>query len=275
MRLRPDGSPRSAGAALVLRSRTMLVSATARSLHTANNPYPEVPVFHTPHPSLVPRVTLITAAVLVGTLSGCSSAESAPALPTSTSSATSSAAAELAPQQVPVPGSTVAASAIAVPDDIPADLSVTVVAPEVTGVAAADTAATIAELRSLTDVHGASSISFLPAESEPDVPAVHVDGDALLLSALAERPDVIVVLGESILTELDGVSASNLDQQFVLLGAQLPEPTANVTAVVWPGADVRLADGISPEIAPRALQALQAGLSAVASDSTGIVLDLG
>lgn len=274
MRLRPNGSPRSAGAALVLRSRTMFSGTTVSSLHTANDPDPEVPVFHTPHPSLVSRVTLIAAAVLVGTLSGCSSADSGLALPASTNSATSSAAAEPTPPQVPVPGSTLAATAVAVPDGIPA-LSVTVIAPEVTGVAAADTAASVAELRSLADVHGASSISFLPSETGPEAPAVYVDGDALLKSALAEKPDVIVVLGESILTELDSVSASNLDQQFVLLGAQLPEPTANVTAVVWPGADVRLADGISPEIAPRAIQALEVGLGAVASDATGIVLDLG
>jgi hypothetical protein len=85
---------------------------------------------------------------------------------------------------------------------------------------------------------------------------------------------VIVVLGEGILGALDSASASNLGQQFVLLGAQLPEPTGNVTAVIWPGADIRLADGISPEIAPRASEALEAGLIAVASHTTGIVLAL-
>lgn len=227
-------------------------------------------MFHTPHLALVsPVVTIAVGALLLGALSGCAPTDGSVAAPPASSPTT----AEPSAPQVPVPGSTHEASALTFPDGIPAGFSLTVVAPETTGDAAADTAAAVAELRSFAEDHGAASIRVLPAED--DVPSGVIGGDDLLIAALADRPDVIVVLGESILTDLDGATASNLDQQFVILGAQLPEPTSNVTAVVWPGADVRLADGISPVIALRASAALEAGLQAVFADTTGIVISLG
>ena len=216
-------------------------------------------MFFAPLPSFLPLTTrtaaVVASALLAGGLMGCSSAGSSPTAST--------------PPQLPAPGSTVAAPSITTTDGIPTGLTLTIITPDVTGDAAADTTAAVAELRALAELHGAASIRILPADATGAT-----NTDALLQDALADEPDVIVVLGEAILTALDSATASNLDQQFVLLGAQLPEPTSNVTAVVWPGADTRLADGISPEIAPRASQALEAGLTAVAAENTGLVLAL-
>jgi hypothetical protein len=97
---------------------------------------------------------------------------------------------------------------------------------------------------------------------------------------LADSPDLIVVLGPELLDATDRSSASNLGQQFLIVGAQLPEPTANVTAVVWPGAAARRADepravpNGMPEVAQRAGDALPAGLAALLEDTTGGVLVL-
>ena len=228
----------------------------------------------------------VAVALVVAGLTGCSSASTTPASThlgstnTNTSStgtgsaststdSTSSTGIASTPPQVPAPGSTVAATSITTLDGIPAGLTLTIIAPDITGDAAADTTSAVAELQGFAELHGAASIRILPADA-----TAPTDSDALLQDALADQPDVIVVLGEAILTALDSATASNLNQQFVLLGAQLPEPTSNVTAVVWPGADTRLADGISPEIAPRTSEALEAGLTAVAAEKTGLVLAL-
>lgn len=97
---------------------------------------------------------------------------------------------------------------------------------------------------------------------------------------LADTPDLVIVLGPELLDATDRSSASNLGQQFLVIGAQLPEPTANVTAVVWAGADARRIDeprsvpnGMS-DLAARADDAFRAGLSALLTDTTGGVLVL-
>jgi hypothetical protein len=219
---------------------------------------------------------LLAAVLLIGALSACASTGSgtAPTPPAASPSPGSSPSHSGFPA-LPVPGSTIAAPSIASPDAIPTGLTLAVIAPDITGDAAADTTAAVAELRAVAELHGAASIRILPGDAtEPGDTTEPIDADTLLQAALTDSPDVIVVLGEGILGDLDSASASNLGQQFVLLGAQLPEPTANVTAVVWPGADVRLSDGISAEMAPRAREALEVGLAAVATHTTGIVLAL-
>ncbi|MDO5736920.1 MAG: hypothetical protein Q4P15_10645 [Propionibacteriaceae bacterium] len=62
-----------------------------------------------------------------------------------------------------------------------------------------------------------------------------------VLSAFEEAPELIVVVGPGLLPEVDIISASYLDQEVVLLGGQIAEPTENVTAILWPGADDRAA----------------------------------
>ena len=54
-------------------------------------------------------------------------------------------------------------------------------------------------------------------------------------------PDLIVATGRELVDAPTLVTASHLDQQLLLIGGQLPEPTGNVTAVTWSGA--RLARG--------------------------------
>ena len=60
-----------------------------------------------------------------------------------------------------------------------------------------------------------------------------------LVDAINAGPDAIVAVGPGAAAAVDSLSAEALAQPFVVLGAQLPEPTQNVTAVVWDGADER------------------------------------
>ena len=75
------------------------------------------------------------------------------------------------------------------------------------------------------------------------------------------------------------VTANHLDQQFLVVGAELAEPTHNVTAADWTGASFR-GEGLgtsstydpasfTPE---RARDAVRAGVAAVLSGLTGIVI---
>jgi hypothetical protein len=77
------------------------------------------------------------------------------------------------------------------------------------------------------------------------------------------------------------VSTSARDADFLLVGSQLPEPTHNVTAVTWPGAQFRGTglgnddadtEAVTPE---RADEAVSAGTASVLHDLTGIVIELG
>ena len=75
------------------------------------------------------------------------------------------------------------------------------------------------------------------------------------------------------------VTANHLEQQFLVVGAQVAEPTENVTAADWKGAGYRgeglgLPEAFDPSTftAERAGRALRAGVAAVLSDVTGIVI---
>jgi hypothetical protein len=166
-----------------------------------------------------------------------------------------------------VPGSTLAASSIDASDGIPADLRISVLAVESTSAGAADMTAALEQVRDFAREHDAS----LTVADTGDGP---VDADALIHSTLLDEADVLVVLGGSLASALDRVSAANLGQQFLIVGAQLPEPTENVTAVIWPGADTRGGDGAEPALSARTGEALEVGLAAVAGRTTGIVVAL-
>ncbi|WP_407317513.1 BMP family ABC transporter substrate-binding protein [Isoptericola halotolerans] len=105
---------------------------------------------------------------------------------------------------------------------------------------------------------------------------------AALAQALDTRPDLIVGLGEGAVDVLGFESAQRLDQQFLVVGAQLPEPTDNVTAVTWVGATSRGSaagsDGALDDAsitADRGEDALEAGLASIQDGTTGVVLHLG
>ena len=63
-----------------------------------------------------------------------------------------------------------------------------------------------------------------------------VDG---IVEAMDLRPDLVICAGNALVDALALVTASHLDQQFLVVGAQLPEPTVNVTAAIWRGASSR------------------------------------
>jgi len=93
------------------------------------------------------------------------------------------------------------------------------------------------------------------------------------------QPDLIVSAGNALVDPLALVTASHVDQQFFLIGAELAEPTANVTAADWPGASYRGAGlGMSSSYNPepftptRATTAIQAGIASILHGITGIVI---
>jgi len=100
--------------------------------------------------------------------------------------------------------------------------------------------------------------------------------------AVAQAPDLVLGAGTGIVDVFTLATGQYLDQPFLVLGAQLAEPTANVTAVVWPGATFR-GTGLaaSGEVDPasvtpaRVRDAVAAGVASVLRDLSGIVIDLG
>jgi hypothetical protein len=109
-------------------------------------------------------------------------------------------------------------------------------------------------------------------------PGGHISG---ISRAIDLAPDLVVCAGDTLVDPLALVTPSHLDQQFLVIGAQLAEPTANVTAADWTGASFR-GEGLgtpstydpatfTPE---RAGRALRAGVAAVLNGLTGIVVKL-
>jgi len=112
------------------------------------------------------------------------------------------------------------------------------------------------------------------AVTEPDG---FVDG---IVEAMDLRPDLVICAGNALVDALALVTSSHLDQQFLVVGAQLPEPTVNVTAAIWRGASSRggevpdTASSFDPDAftRERAGAAIRAGVASVLSDLTGIVI---
>jgi hypothetical protein len=109
-----------------------------------------------------------------------------------------------------------------------------------------------------------------------DAPNQYINkiGEAMKLA-----PDLIVSAGNALVDPLAVVSANHLDQQFLVIGAELAEPTANVTAATWQGASYRGQGlGTSTSYDPasftpvHAETALRAGTAAVITHHTGIVI---
>ncbi|MGC4085947.1 MAG: hypothetical protein QM736_28420 [Vicinamibacterales bacterium] len=101
-----------------------------------------------------------------------------------------------------------------------------------------------------------------------------------IVEAMDLRPDLIVSASPALVDALALVTASHLDRHFLVVGAQLPEPTVNVTAAIWQGASSRgreVADTASSfDLAAftreRADAAIRAGVASVLNDLTGIVI---
>ncbi|MFF9349198.1 hypothetical protein [Streptomyces sp. NPDC014734] len=97
--------------------------------------------------------------------------------------------------------------------------------------------------------------------------------------ALDMSPDLVISAGNDLIDPLATVSPSHLDQEFLVVGAELAEPTENVTAVDWSGASFRGEGlGMSSTYDPasftdaRCAAAVRAGAAAVLTGHTGIVV---
>ena len=132
----------------------------------------------------------------------------------------------------------------------------------------------------VTAVNQWAKAEHVRLETVATTEAKAVDG---IVEAIGRRPDLVVCAGHSLVDALALVTASFLDQPFLVVGAQLPEPTVNVTAAIWRGASSRGGevpdtassynpDAFTPE---HAGAAIRAGVASVLSDLTGIVIWLG
>ncbi|MEV4821452.1 hypothetical protein [Micromonospora sp. NPDC049274] len=97
--------------------------------------------------------------------------------------------------------------------------------------------------------------------------------------AMEMGPDLIVSAGNELIDALALVTPNHLDEKFLVVGAELAEPTHNVTAVDWDGASYR-GEGLGMSssydagsfTAGRCADAIRAGVAAVLNDLTGIVV---
>ena len=97
--------------------------------------------------------------------------------------------------------------------------------------------------------------------------------------AIAKKPDLIIGAGHSVVDPLAAVTPSNLHQQFLIVGAEIAEPTENVTAADWTGAGFR-GEGLGTPTdhdpatftPDRADRAIRAGVASVVNGLTGIVV---
>nr|BFE65873.1 hypothetical protein GCM10020063_103990 [Dactylosporangium thailandense] len=105
------------------------------------------------------------------------------------------------------------------------------------------------------------------------------DPIADITRAIGMHPDLIVSAGNELVDPLAVVTASHLAQPFLVVGAELAEPTHNVTAVDWAGASFR-GEGLGASsaydaasfTAERCDAAIRAGAAAVLTGVTGIVV---
>lgn len=97
--------------------------------------------------------------------------------------------------------------------------------------------------------------------------------------AMAMKPDLIISAGNDLIDTLATITAHYLDQQFLVIGAELAEPTQNVTAADWSGASFRgeglgMSSGYDPSTftPERSGRAVRAGVAAVLTGWSGIVV---
>lgn len=110
----------------------------------------------------------------------------------------------------------------------------------------------------------------------------HAYIDDMDRAASASGADLIITAGNALVDPVAVVSANHAGedpQQFLVLGAEVAEPTHNIAASDWQGS-AYLGEGVtesdyydpSEVTAPRAYAALRAGVAAVLSGYTGIIV---
>jgi len=133
-------------------------------------------------------------------------------------------------------------------------------------------APTTALVKAVKDWAAAEDVSLRTVAADAD----HVAG---ITKAINMKPDLIVAAGNDLVDPLAVVTASHLAQQFLVVGAEVAEPTQNVTASDWSGASFRGEGlGASSTYDPasfteqRCAAAIRAGVAAVLHNLTGIVI---
>ena len=132
----------------------------------------------------------------------------------------------------------------------------------------------------------AAAVTSWAEQEQVSLKTVEARGAGRFTESIGEAvklaPDLVISTGKDLVDALALVTANHLDQQFLVLGAELAEPTANVTAANWPGASFRgeglgTSTGYDPaSFTPdRAAAAVRAGVASVLSGLTGIVIRLG
>ena len=121
------------------------------------------------------------------------------------------------------------------------------------------------------------------ASEDVDLRTVEAEEPADLVPSIVEATgmgaDLVVSAGNDLIDPLALVTASHLDQQYLVVGAEIAEPTRNVTAVDWSGASFR-GEGLGASstydpasfTAERCATAVRAGVAAVLGGVTGIVV---
>ncbi|WP_020014354.1 BMP family ABC transporter substrate-binding protein [Promicromonospora sukumoe] len=137
----------------------------------------------------------------------------------------------------------------------------------------ASTATLTGAVEHYAETHGAD-LTVLPARDDDEV-------EQRIDEAVAAASDLVVGVGDGVVDVFSLITAQYLETDFLLVGAQLPEPTHNVTAVVWPGAEFRGTGLGNDAVRPNAVtpviarEAVAAGAASVLHDLTGIVIELG
>lgn len=123
------------------------------------------------------------------------------------------------------------------------------------------------------------------AETGVDLVTVAADDPASYVASAQEaidlHRDLIITVGDGLVDPLALVTASWLDQEFLVVGAELAEPTYNVTAADWVGASFR-GEGLGAASTydpasftrERSARAVRAGVAAVVSGYTGYVVQV-
>ena len=116
---------------------------------------------------------------------------------------------------------------------------------------------------------------------EVSLRTIAADGNLVpsIAKAIDLKPDLIVSAGNDLVDPLALVTASHLAQQVLVVGAEIAEPTVNVTAADWSGASFR-GEGLGASstydpksfTAERCTAAIRVGVAAVLHNLTGIVL---
>ena len=215
-------------------------------------------------PSYAPVVTLAATALLVLSLTGCASADWNAPRPSTTPLGTP--AAGFLPDLEPSPEATVNPAAGSWNDVRPAPGYRVVLLTSGDDVTTQALSTAVEEWAEESDV----DLRHVEAGSDP-IPGI--------VDAMEMNPELIVTAGEDLIDALATVTPNHLDVPFLVLGAELAEPTYNVTSVDWSGAGFR-GEGLgtatyfdessfSPE---RCADAIRAGAAAVLMGATGIVL---